>query len=131
MGERHRLRQHDVQGFLDSLPPESRDVVTDLRAVVRRTVPDAEESLLWGGLSYHAPWIGGRVKGSVCQISAQHGEVRLEFIHGVRLDDSRRLLRGDRISKRYVPIRSVAEARRPEIADLIGEAATLELPGMA
>ena len=113
------------------MPPESRDVVTDLRAVVRGTVPDAEESLLWGGLSYHAPWIGGRVKGSVCQISAQHGEVRLEFIHGVRLDDSRRLLRGERISKRYVPIRSVAEAQRPEIADLVREASILELPDSA
>jgi hypothetical protein len=37
-------------------------------------------------------------------------------------------LRGDRLSKRYVPIRSVADARRPEIAELIEEAATLELP---
>jgi len=125
------LRQPDVRGFLDSVPPESRDVVTALREVVRRTVPDAEESLLWGALSYHTPWVGGRVKGSVCQIGVQHGEVRLEFIHGVRLEDPRSLLRGDRISKRYVPIRSIAEALRPEIADLIQEASTLELPGMA
>ena len=125
------MREHDVQGFLDSLPPESRDVVTALREVVRRTVPDAEESVLWGGLSYHTPWVGGRVKGSVCQIGVHHGEVRLEFIHGVRLEDPRRLLRGDRISKRYVSIRSVAEARRPEIADLIREASTVELPDIA
>jgi hypothetical protein len=124
------LTQSDVQGFLDSLAPESRDIVTAVREVVRRTVPDAEESVLWGGLSYHTPWVGGRVKGSVCQISVHRGEVRLEFIHGVRLEDPRRLLRGDRISKRYVPIRSVAEARRTEIADLIQEASTVELPGV-
>lgn len=124
------MRQPDVQGFLDGVPPESRDVVTALREVVRRTVPDAEESLLWGTLSYHTPWVGGRVRGSVCQISAQRGEVRLEFIHGVRLEDPRRLLRGDRISKRYVPVRSAADARRAEIAALIQEASTLELPGI-
>jgi hypothetical protein len=102
--------------------------VVALREVVRRTAPDAEESLLWGGLSYHRPWVGGRVKGAVCQINVVRGEVRLEFIHGVRLDDPRKLLRGDRLSKRYAPIRSVAEARRPEIVELIEEAATLELP---
>jgi hypothetical protein len=102
--------------------------VVALREVVRRTAPDAEESLLWGGLSYHRPWIGGRVKGAVCQISVVCGEVRLEFIHGVRLDDPRKLLRGDRLSKRYVPIRSVAEAWRPEIVELIEEALALELP---
>jgi hypothetical protein len=122
------LRRHELQAFLASVPPEAREVAVALREVVRRRAPDAEESLLWGGLSYHRPWIGGRVKGAVCQINVVRGEVRLEFIHGVRLDDSRKLLRGDRLSKRYVPIRSVAEARRPEIAELIEEARTLELP---
>jgi len=122
------LRRHELQAFLASVPPESWDLVVALREVVRRSAPDAEESLLWGGLSYHRPWIGGRVKGAVCQINAVGGEVRLEFIHGVRLDDPRKLLRGDRLSKRYVPIRSVADARRPEIAELIEGAATLELP---
>ena len=122
------MRRHELQAFLASVPPESWDLVVALREVVRRSAPDAEESLLWGGLSYHRPWIGGRVKGAVCQINAVGGEVRLEFIHGVRLDDPRKLLRGDRLSKRYVPIRSVADARRPEIAELIEGAATLELP---
>ena len=119
---------HELQAFLETIPPEARKVAVALRAAVRRSAPDAEESLLWGTLSYHRPWVGGRVKGAVCQINAVRGEVRLEFIHGVRLDDPRKLLRGDRLSKRYVPIRSAEEARRPEIAKLIEEASTLELP---
>ena len=122
------MRRHELQAFLASIPPETRELAVALREVVRRIVPDAEETLLWGGLSYHRPWIGGRVKGAVCQINVVRGEVRLEFIHGVRLDDPRKLLRGGRLSKRYVPIRSVADARRPEIAELIEGAATLELP---
>jgi hypothetical protein len=118
----------DVRAHLDSLSAEHREIVLALRDVVRRTVPDAEETVLWGGLSYHTPWIGGRVKGALCQITAKRGEVRIEFIHGVRLADSAGLLRGDRLSKRYVPIRSAAEARRPEIAQLILEASTIEFP---
>lgn len=119
----------DVRAYLDSLPPKPREIVHALRGVVRRTVPDAEETVLWGGLSYHTPWIGGRVKGALCQITVKRGEVRLEFIHGVRLADPANLLRGDRLSKRYVPIGSSAEAQRPEIVSLIREASTLDFGG--
>jgi len=123
------VRTDDVRAHLDSLPPEPREIVLVLRDVVCRTVPDAEETVLWGGLSFHTPWIGGRVKGALCQISAKQGEVRLEFIHGVRLADPAGLLRGDRISKRYVMIGSSAEAQRPEIVNLIREASTLDFGG--
>ena len=119
----------DVRAHLDSLSAEHREIVLALRDVVRRTVPDAEETVLWGGLSYHTPWIGGCVKGALCQITAKRGEVRLEFIHGVRLADPAGLLRGDRLSKRYVPIGSSAEAERREIVNLLREASTLDFGG--
>jgi hypothetical protein len=116
----------DVATFLAGLDPHVKEVVIALRRVVRRTVPQAEESLLWGGLSYHRPQVGGRVKGAVCQIVAKHGQVRLDFIHGIRLTDRAGLLRGDRLSKRYVSIATTADAERPEIASLIRQAAELD-----
>jgi len=119
----------DVRAFVVGVSAEHREIVLALRDIVRRTVPDAEETVLWGGLSYHTPWIGGRVKGALCQITVKQGEVRLEFIHGVRLADPEGLLRGDRLSKRYVPIDSSAEAQRPEIVDLLREASTLDFGG--
>ncbi|MCX6094813.1 MAG: DUF1801 domain-containing protein [Candidatus Bipolaricaulota bacterium] len=121
------LEADEVGRFLDSVPSELGAVVEALRHVVRRTVPDAEETVLWDGLSYHTPWMGGRVKGSICQIVVRRGVVRLDFIHGIRLVDPDGLLEGDRLSKRYVPIRSVADARRLAIARLIHEASTIEL----
>ena len=120
------MREADLRAFLDPLSPEAKQLVLALRNVVRRTVPQAEESLLWGGLSYHRPHVGGRVKGAVCQIVVEGGQVRLDFIHGIRLTDPSGLLRGDRVSKRYVPIKTVADAERPEIAALIREAAALD-----
>jgi hypothetical protein len=120
------VRQADLKAFLDALPPESRELVLALRDVVRRTVPHAEESLLWGGLSYHRPQVGGRVKGAVCLIVVKGGQVRLDFIHGFRLADPCALLRGDRVAKRFVPIGAVADAERPEVTALIREAAALD-----
>jgi hypothetical protein len=115
-----------VEAFLDALPPDTSQLVLALRDVVRRTVPHVEESLLWGGLSYHRPQVGGRVKGAVCQIGVKGGQVRLDFIHGIRLADPCGLLQGDRLSKRFVPIGTVTDAERPEIVALIQEAATLD-----
>jgi hypothetical protein len=120
------VTQRDLKNFLDALPPETRKLVLALRDVVRRTVPHAEESLLWGTLSYHRPQVGGRVKGAVCQIVVKGDKVRLDFIHGIRLADPCGLLQGDRLSKRFVPIGSVADAERPEIAHLMREAAALD-----
>lgn len=117
----------EVRRFLESVSPKLRDTVDALREAVRRIVPDAEETVLWGGLSYHSPWVGGRVKGAICQISVKGSDVRLEFIHGIRLADPDGLLEGDRLSKRYVSVRSVADARRAAIARLIREASAVEL----
>ena len=117
----------EVREFLESMSPKLRDTVDALREAVRRVVPDAEETVLWGGLSYHSPWVGGRVKGAICQIGVKGNEVRLEFIHGIRLADPDGLLEGDRLSKRYVSVRSVADARRIAIARLIREASAVEL----
>lgn len=120
------MRQADLKAFLDPLSPETRQLVSALRNLVRCTVPQAEESIVWGCLSYHRPQVGGRVKGAVCQIVVKRGEVRLEFIHGVRLADPCGLLQGDLVSKRFLPIETVADAERPEVASLIREAAALD-----
>ncbi len=117
------MTNDDLKEFLDGLPVEVRELVLALRKVVRRTIPQAEESVLWDGLSYHRPEVGGRVKGAVCQINAKRSQVRLEFIHGIRLSDPQGLLQGDRKSKRFMPICTVADAQRPEIVALIREAA--------
>ena len=116
----------EVREFLDGLSPEVRGVVRALRAVVRRAAPGAEESLLWGVLSYHRPEVGGRVKGAVCMIGVKAGRVRLDFIHGIRLADPSGLLQGRMLSKRYVPLATIANAERPGIEALIRQAAALD-----
>ncbi|MCC6929431.1 MAG: DUF1801 domain-containing protein [Gemmatimonadaceae bacterium] len=133
------VESSEVRQFLRDVPPGFREVVLALRDVVKASAPGVAESILWGGLSYHRPSVGGRVKGAVCQIGVKRGAVRLEFIHGVHLTDRSHLLRGTGVSKRYVPVPTVTDARDPRIATLIREAAAfhprtpssmpLQLPG--
>jgi hypothetical protein len=118
--------QAELATFLRAQAPETRRLVVTLRQVVRRAIPHAAETMLWGGLSYHRPEVGGRVKGAVCQIGVKKGEVRLDFIHGIRLTDPAGLLHGNRLSKRFVPIQNVADVQRPEVVALIQEAAALD-----
>lgn len=120
------MNQAEVTDFLNALSPVTKKLVSALRNVIRRTVLHAEESVLWGGLSYHRPQVGGRVKGAVCQIVVKGDRVRLDFIHGIRLPDPCGVLQGDRVSKRFVVIETVADAERPEIIALIEEAAALD-----
>jgi hypothetical protein len=128
--DRNQVMPDNIEAYVNNLPPDVREIAVALRNVVRATVPDAQETMLWGGISYHTPWIGGRIKGALCQIDAKGAEVRIAFIHGIRLADPANLLCGSALSKRYVPIHSIAKARRPEILALIREASAIELsPG--
>jgi hypothetical protein len=62
------------------------------------------------------------VKGTVCQIGVKKSQVRPDFIHCIRFTDPCGLLQGQRLSKRYFPIDSTADAEWPEIKNLIREA---------
>jgi hypothetical protein len=113
------MNQAGVTEFPNTVSPVTKMLVSALRNVIRRTDLDAEESVLWGGLSYHRPQVGGRVKGAVCQIVVKVACVRLDFIHAIRMVDPCDVLQGDRVSKRFVPIEAVPDAERPEVIALI------------
>ena len=123
-----RPSEISVDDFFERLSPDQTAIVLKLREVILQNGPGVDESVVWGGLSYHRPWLGGRVKGAVCQIVTQVGRVRLEFIHGIALPDPQGLLRGDRRSKRHIPIASPEEASRPAVEALI-RAAMRFIPG--
>jgi hypothetical protein len=113
----------EVKAFLRDLPPAAGKIAAALRRVVAANAPGAVESVVWGALSYHRPWIGGRVRGAVWQIVIRRGVVRLDLIHGVQLADPGGRLQGDGVSKRFVPVASAAAARHPDLARLIRAAA--------
>ena len=112
-----------LAAFLEDQPAPLAEIVIELRKLVLMAAPDATETILWKTLSYHDAVRGGKVKGAVCQISLHADHVRLSFIHGTALPDPSGILRGDRKSKRFVKIRTTAEAEALPLEPLIRAAA--------
>jgi hypothetical protein len=111
-----------VAEYLAVLPPEVRRIVREVRRLVKDAAPAATETVLWGGLSYHLAFLGGRVSGAVCQIGVRGGRVAVGFIHGVLLPDPQHLLRGSGKSKRSVDVGSVRIPDRRALAALVRSA---------
>lgn len=115
-----------VEKFLRFKRPDLAEIALELRDVVSTRCPEAEERILWGGLSYHDPSKGGPVKGAICQIELRPDHVRLSFIHGVRISDPDQLLSGGRRSKRYVMLERYDATPWDSVAELIARAAELD-----
>jgi C-terminal processing protease CtpA/Prc len=118
------------QQILARVPPPQRKLIAALRALIRRSVPEAKETVLWDSLSYHRPEVGGRVKGAICLITPKPGAVHLGFIHGAALADPDHLLQGSRKSKRYIPIRRLGDIKLKSLTSLVRAAAKYQ-PGSA
>jgi hypothetical protein len=119
-----------VRQFLAGVPPNVREIVKALRALVLAAAGPTTESLLWRSLSYHRPELGGRVKGAVCLITPKSDHVELGFIHGALLPDPGHVLTGVRRSKRVVRVTAPAGVRHDKaLHDLIRAAAEIRPVG--
>jgi hypothetical protein len=126
MRSRESLSLAEVEAFLARQPQALAEIALELRNLVAAECPSAAERILWRSLSYHDPEKGGPVKGAICQISLARDHVRLSFIHGVRLADPDRLLRGSRLSKRFVRIDDYQRAPWEAMRRLIRQAGRLD-----
>lgn len=116
-GSFHSL--HEIERFLERKPEALKDIVFELRNLIAEIAPHATEKIQWKGLSYYDASRGGVVKGGICQIEVHEEHVRLSFIHGVFLEDPHGLLKGDRLSKRYVRLESYESAPWEQLGELI------------
>jgi hypothetical protein len=115
-----------VERMLAFAAPEAREIALEVRNIVAGVAPEAVESALWGGISYHDARKGGRVRGAICAVRIRNGAVELPFIHGVRLADPDGLLQGAQKSKRSLRIASYDAAPWEAIRRLVAAAASLE-----
>ncbi len=108
----------EVDGFLASYEPAVRKLALQLRTLILKVAPDAEEKV-------HRPWktIGYRAGAVFCAISPHSARVNLQFHRGSELDDPDGLLEGAGKSMRHVKIEVAAEIKRPAMRKLIRSAA--------
>lgn len=126
MDDSRYLSSAEVGRFLAFAKPDLKEIVLELRNLVFSLCPHATERILWRGLSYHDAEKGGPVKGAICQIELDQDQVRISFIHGARLHDPEQLLGGERLSKKYLVVKSFEDAPWEAIGKLIEEASALK-----
>lgn len=116
------LQTSVIENHFRGLPPEKLEIILELRNLVAKAQPDAEEVIRRQGLVYYDSKRGGPVSAGICQILIIRGELRLAFIHGAFLPDPTGLLVNEgssRVVKRYVPLADYEHIPWKEVEALI------------
>lgn len=103
--------------------PRVQAIAARLRALVRKTVPEAIEKAYpgWHGIGYRHPEFG-----YFCGVFPQEKSVRLLFEYGALITDPDCLLQGKGKQARYVEIRRQKDIQARPIKRLIGSALQLQ-----
>ena len=117
---------HQVENFLKYTPPPLQEIVLELRNIIFFVAPDTVEVVRWGGLSYFHEGRGGIISAGICQIGIEKDHVRLAFIHGAFLPDTRKLLSGTGKAKRFIEISSYEDAPWDYFKELIAASAKFD-----
>jgi hypothetical protein len=109
--------------FLAAFPPAIQTLAYQLRALVKRTVPNVDEavSVGWHLIGYRVR--EGRRSRYFCFVAPFEDRVALGFEYGVLLTNDAGLLEGDGSQVRYVTIRRAEDIHEPALVALIAEAA--------
>ncbi len=113
----------DFERLLVNNKPEAQALALDLRSLVRRLVPKAEEKIYrgWGVADYG---FGASGRGFM-SIGPQKGYVNLYFMNGIDLQDPYGLLEGTGKKLRHVKIRKPEDLKNRSLHALVRQAARL------
>ena len=101
-----------------SIMPGMQPIASHLDAMIRKTLPGAQYAVKWQKAHYGLP-----DRGWVIEMATYHVSVNLVFFAGAKFDPQPPQGEGSR----YIKIRTLEEARAPEIREWIRQAA--EHPG--
>ena len=102
-----------------NVPAQHRDLVAELRALLRRSMPGAEEVI-----SYNMPVY--RYEKPVAWINAGKSGVSVGFRDGTAIVDKHRLLKGTGKGARNVHMKKVGDINKTALRDYAGQAVKLD-----
>lgn len=111
--------------FLTAFPPTIQALADQLRKLVKRAIPNVDESVYvgWHLIGYRVR--DGRRSRYFCYIAPFEDRVALGFEYGVLLSNDAGLLEGTGTQVRYVTVRVPEDIREQELIALIAEAAAV------
>jgi len=113
------LPTYQIEIYLRLVKPGLHDIVWELRNIIASAAPNATEVMHSRGMSYYHAERGGTVSAGICQIVIREDHIRLAFIHGAFLPDSKGLFEGTSRYKKYIRIYSYEEAPWDDLKELI------------
>ncbi|HEX6543993.1 MAG TPA: DUF1801 domain-containing protein [Ktedonobacterales bacterium] len=112
-----------MEEAIDELFPTTsepvRDILAQVRGMVRDSLPDATEIFYHGSLGY-GPTASGFDR--ILYVAPQNGYVNLGFFYGTEIPDPQGLLEGSGRRMRHTKIKSVLAAQNPALIPLVREA---------
>lgn|SRR5262245_52870555 len=111
----------DVTRFFNAYPDAVRDLALATRALVKTSLPGADETLDKPArlVAYS---FGSGYANMICVIIPSQKGVKLGFARGVALPDPRGLLEGEGKSSRYVQLKSASDLTTPGLKGLLRSA---------
>lgn len=109
-----------VDDYVRGLEDWRADLVSVLRKMIKKTVPEASESIKWGRPFYDR-------EGPLCYVVAHSKSVNLGFWRGAELEDSQGLLEGTGEKMRHIKLDDVGQIPEEAIRTLLQQAESLNL----
>ena len=113
-----KTKGKSIEKILESLNPEKRELTEALRSIVKQVLPEVEETVKWGNITY---LLGGE---NLAWIIVYGDHVDLGFFRGTELNS--KLLEGTGKNLRHIKMRNIVEINQAEISRLLEKAAELE-----
>lgn len=110
-----------IEEFLAGYLPEMQAVSRTLRSIARQAMPGADE-MLFAKENHFAYALNESRRDTIVYICPMQNYVRLGFMFGTHLDDPEHLLVGEGKRLRHIKVKTVDEAKRPAIRQLVEEA---------
>jgi hypothetical protein len=109
----------DIEHWISRVMPDLNPIVASLDAKIRRLIGDLQYAVKWKRAFYGLPDLGWIIEMAAYDVSAN-----LVFFGGADFHPPPPL--GDTGRSRYVKIRTIEEAERPELAEWIEQAARVQ-----
>ena len=110
--------EETVDELFPITPADVRAILTEIRRMVRATLPDATEILYHGALAYQPD---ASHFDPIVYVAPQNGYVNLGFYYGVGVPDPAGLLEGVGKRMRHTKVRSIQAAQNAALVPLVLE----------
>lgn len=117
MKHKERAKGKSIDAVIKKLDPWKKALAGKLRAIIKKTLPTAEETIKWGNITY---LLNGK---NLAWLLFYRDHVDFGFFMGAKLRS--KLLEGTGKGLRHIKVRTTADIKVPEFRRLLKEAAKL------